>query len=315
MNAPFVHLRVKSSFVPLVASLTLLLASGSVDLSVSALAAADATAAADVRANPFAAHNAYPWRFYGNQRLPRALEAGLKHIEIDITYDPQRQVAVVTHDSEPRGGEPTLIEVLEPVWQQWREAPGDGYTLILDFKTASRELAQGVQEAIAPHAELLSRMKKPDGEFQPGKVTVCLTGSTAGHDRYAELIPQNGEYLAFGDFGASRWQEDVSAYVPDEPAGFVRFVTYEKRIFMNSPEATASEDVSLERLREVVRLADERGYRMRVYTINPSRRGGTLDDLYWRRCVEANVHMIATDAYEIARDWWNEYVASEAQEN
>lgn len=264
--------------------------------------------AADPSTNPFAAHNAYPWRLYGTQRLPRALDAGLKHIELDITYDADRQTVVVTHDGDPRGGEPELKELVQTIVDRWHDAEDDGYTLILDFKTSSPELAAGVQQVLLPHRELLSTMpKQAGGEFKPGKITVCLTGSTAGHKHYAQLIADDGDYLAFGDHGASNWQSDASGYVPDEPAGFVRFVTYEKGIFMNSPQARGTDDVSLERLREVVQLADERGYRMRVYTINPARRDGELDDGYWQQCVAAGVHMIATDAYDIAQQWWSDY--------
>ena len=72
--------------------------------------------------NPFAAHNAYPWRLYGQDRLDRALAAGLKHIEVDITYDPARKTIVATHDEKPNGREPRLDQLLEPLWQQWQAA-------------------------------------------------------------------------------------------------------------------------------------------------------------------------------------------------
>lgn len=266
-----------------------------------------AVAADHAATNPFAAHNAYPWRLYDKQRFTRALDSGLKHIEIDVTYDPQRKAIVATHDSDPRGNEPELGELLTPLWERWAQAPGDGYTLIIDFKTSSPELVAAFEAVIKPHAELLSQMpKSADGKFDERKITVCLTGDTAAHRIYAGSVPEDGVYLAFGDHGSGGWKEDIAAYVPSEPAGFVRFLTYEKQTFMDDRKAKENEHISQERIREAVRLANERGYRIRVYTINPARSGGELDDVYWSACVDGGVHMISTDAYDIARDWWNE---------
>lgn len=265
------------------------------------------TVSAQVPESPFAAHNAYPWRLYGNERFDRALKAGLKHIELDLTYDAKRQTVVVTHDGEPRGGEPTLGDLLVPLWEKWGAASDDGYTLILDLKTASPELARGIHEELSKHADLLSKMPKRELDpLIPGKITVCLTGNNAGHRKYVEQVASDGDLLAFGDYQASDWREDASQYVPDKPVRFVRFLTYEQRAFMDSPMARGLDHVSLDRLKEVVRLANERGYRIRVYTLNPPRAGDDRDYRYWDACATAGIHMIATDAYEIAQDWWQQ---------
>ena len=275
----------------------------------------DRRAAAEVPDSPFAAHNAYPWRFYGGERLHRALKAGLKHIELDLTYDPKREAVVVTHDSEPRGGEPTLGELLEPVCKQWGAADDDGYTLILDFKTSSLELARGVHTELAKHADLLSKMPKRDlTRFIPGKITVCLTGNSAGHRAYLEQVAGDGQLLAFGDYQAVDWRADTALYVPTEPAGFVRFVTYHQRVFMDSAKAHGNDHISAKRLEEVVRLANERGYRMRIYTLNPLRSGEGRDYRYWEACATAGVPMIATDAYELSAKWWAQRLAKAGAE-
>ncbi len=267
---------------------------------------ADDAAPARAIENPFAAHNAYPWRLYPSGRFESALAAGLKHIEVDITYDQSRNAAVVTHDGSPGGKEPELGAFLAPLWQQWGGSSESGYTLIVDFKSSSTALAQDVHEILKPNANLLSTMAKaPDGEFRPSKITVCLTGSRAGHRAYDDQLSTGDFYLAFADLGPETWQADVSGYVPSEPPRFVRFLSFPLHVFADAKGASGPAHVSLERLAETVRLANRAGYRMRVYTINPGRAAdGTPDMRVWEKCVEAGVHMIATDAYHLAADWW-----------
>ncbi|MGD9648524.1 MAG: hypothetical protein AB7U73_22630, partial [Pirellulales bacterium] len=150
--------------------------------------------------NPFAAHNAYPWRFYAKDRFDKALASGLKHLEVDVTYDPARQAVVATHDAKPTGNEPELGQLLEPLWTRWGAAPDDGYTLIIDFKTSSPEIVAGLQKVLEPHRALLSTLTKgSDAKFRPGKITVCLTGSGAAHRLYDEQTSAGSDYLAFSD--------------------------------------------------------------------------------------------------------------------
>jgi hypothetical protein len=279
------------------------------------VSAAEGEKQASLKANPFAAHNAYPWRLYGKDRFERALKAGLKHIEVDITFDPQRQVVVATHDTRPNGSETELGKLLQPMWSAWGANSDDGYTLIIDLKSSSPELVRGLQTILEPHANLLSSLPKTGGSFAPGKITVCLTGSGDAHREYAGIIPADGKYLAFADvgFGETNWREQVADYVPSEPPGFTRFLTFEYHNFMDAPRASGAEHFSLKRLQETVRLANERGYRIRVYTINPTRKGEGYDTRFWDLCVQADMHMIATDAYEQARDYWSKHVRAQNQ--
>ncbi len=273
---------------------------------------ADFSTDAVVQASPFAAHNAYPWRLYGKDRFDRALKAGLRHIEVDVTYDPDRKAVVATHDTRPSGMEAELGELLKPLWSQWGSANDSGYTLIIDFKSSSPELVRGLQSILEPHAKLLSTMSKNGGAFEPGKITVCLTGSGEAHREYAAAIPSDGHYLAFSDlgFGATSWRENVDDYVPDVATGFMRFLTFEYHNFFDAPRTNGLDHVSLARLRETVRLANELGYRIRIYTINPPSRDGGYDTRFWDACADARVHMISTDAYEQARDHWKQRAAS-----
>lgn len=256
---------------------------------------------------PFAAHNAYPYLFWGGDSFERALAAGLKHIEVDITYDPARQAACVTHDSRPKGKEPLLHGFLEPLWRTWEAADDGGYTLILDCKSSEPGLARSIAAILKGREPLLSCLSLnadgSDGRFTPGKITVCLTGSGEAHRQYRAVATDRGRLFAFGDAGSEEWKSDPAAYVPADPAGFIRFLTFERRAFLSGPDKTKSADVSLERLRAVVELANQRGYRIRIYTCNAKKLIG-IDDSYWRACVAAGVHMIATDDYELARDWW-----------
>lgn len=261
--------------------------------------------------SPFAAHNAYPWRLYGPDRLKRALAAGIKHVELDLTYDADRQAVVVTHDAKPNGQEPTLDELVAQALTHWQATGLDGFTLILDFKTTAPEAATGVKRVLDAHAEVLSSLPKAGGEFRPGKVTVCLTGSGESHRNYYDQVPADGRLLAFGDVGHGGWQSDVAAYVPAEPAGFVRFVTLPRICFQDAANSKGDEHVSLERLRRVVELCDAGGYRLRIYSYNPPRVMGAYDHQAWEKSVAAGVHMIATDAYEDAQAWWAERVRTQ----
>lgn len=273
----------------------------SADESPSAPRPADAT-------NPLAAHNAYTWRLYPGDRLGRALASGLKHVEIDVCYDASRQAVVVTHDNPARGNEPELEAYLAPVWRQWQAAAGEGYTLIIDFKSAQPAAAARVHEILLPQAALLTSLPKRDGAaLQPGKVTVCLTGDTAAHRHYAEGIAADGSYLAFGDVGGGAWQADAASYVPDAPAGFVRFVTLEKGVFRADPKDRAAAAFDPARLRAVADKAHRLGYRVRVYTLNPPKQpDGGFDTSAWAACIDGGLEMVSTDAYELARDWWRE---------
>lgn len=258
-------------------------------------------------AGPFAAHNAYPYRLYPKGRFESALDAGLKHVELDITYDPRRKTVVVTHDAQPNGKEPELGTLLATLFERWAAAPGDGYTIILDFKTSSPEIVAGVAELLDPHRDVLTLLaKQSDGRPRTGKITVCFTGNTAAHRLYEESVAAGDDYLGFGDGGAGGWLENPADHVPEEPARFVRFLTYEQSVFADAPGAKGPEHLSLARLKAVVDAANARGYRVRVYTLNPPRRDGGRDFQAWEKCVAAGMHMIATDAYAESRQWWNE---------
>lgn len=258
---------------------------------------------------PFAAHNAYPYLFWGDDFLDQALKADLKHIEVDITYDGGRSAIVVTHDSRPRGTEPILETFLEPVWRKWIDAPGGGFTIILDCKTADPRLATSLVRILDGKRQYLSKLsRRPGGSFVPGKITVALSGNAAAQRAYAHTVSDQGDYLAFGDIGAEEWRADAASYVPSEPAGFIRYLTFERRVFLSRPEALKSEDVSVDRLETVMRLAAEKGYVSRIYTVNATRTLTGINDRYWRACVEANVPLIATDNYGLARRWWDRLV-------
>jgi len=258
-------------------------------------------------AGPFAAHNAYPYRLYAPKRFERALNAGMKYIELDITYDPEKKVAVVTHDAQPRGGEAELSTMLDQLWSRWIDGPADDYTVILDFKISSPELVRSVQDLLTPHAKHLSKLRKQTGAaFEPNKITVCLTGNKDAHRVFESAVAEGNDFLAFGDGGAGGWLEDPRDHVPNKKAGFVRFLTYHRSVFADAPKARGEGHFSEERAREVMKKANAGNYRVRIYTLNPPRDDdGKRDFRAWQRCVNARVHMIATDNYPGARAWWD----------
>jgi hypothetical protein len=273
------------------------------------LAVTSPTLAGTPDRNPFAGHNAYPFEGEGAHKLEAALAAGLKHVEVDVTYDPRRQMIVVTHDKTPSGGEPDLVRFIEPVWRSWAEAPGRGYTLIIELKSRDPRIAAGISAILKSHAALLSRMRQ-GGAFEPGKITVCLTGSEEGKDEYPRQLAPDEPYLAFADraYGPLEWKWNPANYVPSAPPGFRRFVTCAIHNFTSLPfkeePQPGIEAISQKRLQTVADLAASRGYALRVYTINAAKSDGTVDTRLWKRCVDAHVPMIATDDYKLASDWW-----------
>jgi hypothetical protein len=196
-------------------------------------------------------------------------------------------------------------------------------------------LVAGLQKILEPRRTLLSALTKSsekgsEAKFCSGKITVCLTGNTAGHRIYDEQTAAGSDYLAFSDDTGcpGSWQSDASQYVPNKPPGFVRFITLEKSNFLDAAGAKGDEHVSLMRLKEVASRAYAGGYGLRIYTINPTRAkessstGASASEPlspgwnthFWDLCLDAEVAMIATDAFEQAAAHWKAYTARLAAE-
>lgn len=262
--------------------------------------------AADMARCPFAAHNAYPFQGQGAEKLEQALEAGLKHIEVDVTYDARREAAVVTHSSKPAGGEPELGRFIEPIWRHWAEAPGTGYTLIVEFKHKDARIGRALQRILSAHADMLSRMStRPGAPFIPGKITVCLTGNSDGQRAYESQLGLDDHYYAFGDvgYGPGAWKFNAESYVPREPPGFRRFITIEQHNLIALPFVHDELAMSPGRVEAVARRANAMGYQLRIYVLNAKQAD------QWQMAVSSAVPMIATDDYARAAAWWKAHRA------
>jgi hypothetical protein len=275
---------------------------------------------------PFAAHNAYPYKGKGTEKLARALRAGFAHIETDLTYDPVRKAVVVTHDANPSGNEPELDSFLAPLWRQWTASPVAGRTLTFDFKSSRAGLVEGLHAVLRKHARALSWMDARAGAtFHPGPITVCLSGDAAAKEAYARLAARQGRYLAFLDqvYNENAWKSDAAAYVPVAPASLQRFLTLHSHNFLGERrrggaiggawentkdfarglafwerQPDPDQTLSPARLSAAAKAAARRGYAIRIYVVNSSRD--------WEACAAAGIPMLATDEYEDAARWWRE---------
>src|SRR5262245_56796751 len=134
---------------------------------------------------PFVVHNSYG-KPDGVDRLAAAFASGLESVEADVTLGLVVRKVIVTHDRFVLGtdGE-ELGEFLARVWERWKTPSPWKRLLLLDLKTGSGLMAKKIHEALAPHAAQLSKMS-PGGAFQPGPITVLLSGSDHGMREYEE---------------------------------------------------------------------------------------------------------------------------------
>lgn len=247
---------------------------------------------------PFVAHNSYGVRD-GVDRLETALSSGLTSIEVDTCWGILRRRAIVTHDRFHLGvSGPELSEYLTRVWTAWEKAPGRR-ELFLDVKTGTAETARRIHEVLEPHAARLSTLQ-PGGVFEPGPITVYLTGNPDVQREYEKHARARGTYLAFGEhaFDKGDWKRDARGYVPTSPPGFRRFVNLNVRCLLAKKGAELeAANLPGDRAAAVAAGCAEAGYPVRVWIVNDAR--------LWDKLVAAGIPMIATDDYQRAVQWWN----------
>jgi len=278
---------------------------------------------ADVRSEPpcpFAAHNCYSdlGARMAERRLAEALTAGLRHIEVDVNYQPSAGGFVVTHKSDRPPSEPLLHNFLVPLWKTWRSEPYD-HTLIIDLKAGDPTPAgRALHDYLKEHRDALSRFA-PDGTLRSrGPVSVCLTGSRRIGQAYLNLAAQEGELLARRDegFGGASAREALRRYLRQPPHPGVGYLTINWNVVVGDQGESQRTGLSGETrawLTEIVAGARRHGYRLRFYTLNvrhfshpgePLIAGGW--DAAWAACVQAGVDMISTDQYTLAVEWWKQ---------
>ncbi|MBI3890486.1 MAG: hypothetical protein HY303_03035 [Candidatus Wallbacteria bacterium] len=289
---------------------------------------------------PFAAHNAYPYKGDGENKFSAALAAGLKSVEVDETWDPNRRAAVVTHDEKPKGDEPELGAFLATLFRKWQTAPGTGYILVLDLKSSDPNLPRAIHAVLERHAKLLSKMSagpvsasslfdSASDPFEPGKITVWMSGSGDGKDAYRRS-PPGGVYLAFGDrvFNENDYKKNVADYFPKAPPAFERFITMHvqncmagaaRKGFLGKAEAKlenlkrhlpfmhgydSDDTLSATRAAEIASKSRASGYPVRLYVVNGGGIGDHKGTSAWDLLAKAGIPWIATDDYAQAAAWW-----------
>ncbi len=264
---------------------------------------------------PFAGHNGYSdlGERHSRGKLAAALESGLRAIEVDVNHCPAAGGFVVTHDGgpEPRGA--LLSDFLVPLWERWSREKGE-HILIIDFKNGSKQrVPKALHDYLGRYRDVLGTYKPDGSPKRTGPIQVCLTGSGRLKQSYIDYARDRGELLALrdGSAGASKagFRQALRAYLarPAEPG--VGYLTLNWRRLIDASRRPESQ---VDWLKEVMRGARRRGYRVRVYTLNvlPQSEGGRLVsgtwDAAWRACVLGGLDMIATDNYRLSVRWWDE---------
>jgi glycerophosphoryl diester phosphodiesterase len=254
----------------------------------------------------FNAHNCYPENGQHWDRLDRARQAGLRAIEIDVAWSEGRRRAVISHDQDLTGQEPTLEEYFwKPLLPELQRLPRGqpGWLLLVDFKESRPELVREIFRDLDRRKRLLTRFSD---RVEYGPLTVLLTGDNAAIAAFERMSPRGRPYLAMGNREppGREYRDDVAGYFPQPATPFYRVFNFEwahiepdRAARRTGPLTPAARD----RLRALAETARRQGYWLRTWTLNASTFGGQEALLErWRAAREAGVEMIATDEYELA---------------
>ena len=267
---------------------------------------------------PTAAHNCYPSRGHGRERIEEALRLGIDNIEIDLGWDSLKKRLIVTHEADPKGNpnapefESYLLPALRSHWKNIRDDKAPTI-LTIDWKTARPEAISRFKDFLDSRPDWFSSAPKTaDGALTTRRLTVCLTGSEEAKDRYDALIPEGGIYRAFKDrvFGGDgSYLDDVHEYAPKRATTYHRFVTIAWGHVERGGPALSRDWTKDEqsRLCSIVKRVHEQGFRVRFYCLN-CRGAGPLDPyafpsssaarLRWLAARRAGTDWIASDNYQ-----------------
>lgn len=266
---------------------------------------------------PISAHNCYPTNGQSDDRIAQALALGIDNIEIDLGWDTAGGRLIVGHDAKPREGQTYaefakyVVPALERHWKVRR--PDNAPTVLtIDWKTAEPEAVRKFKAFLDDHADWFSSAPKvAGGALVPRRLTVCLTGDDRAKEAYDALIPPGGNYRAFRDkvFGAGAYFDNLNDYAPRPADTYFRFLTFHWATIEPGAPAAAGDWTEAEagRLKALMTLVHDRGYRARFYCLNGSWSLGTRFYTFptpaaarvrWLAAADAGVDFIATDDYE-----------------
>ena len=264
------------------------------------------------------AHNSYPEKDRGTDRLERARRAGLWAVELDLVWSEERARTVVSHDKKLHGAEPTLeAYFFAPLAAELRQMPPGqpGLLLMLDLKTDHPGPVQELRQLLEQRRDLVTKAKR-NGELEWAPLTVILSENAAAIAMFESLTPPGEPYLAMGvrEPPERKFQADVASYFPRPATPFYRLFNFDWKHVENAknPEAGALTTAERTRLRHIVRLARENGYWTRAWTLNATSQEWGVGNNFgsrrtllerWRAARDAAVDCVATDEYRLAGEF------------
>ena len=225
------------------------------------------------------AHNDY----YHKRPLFDALDQGFCSVEADVFL--QKGELLVAHTVFEIRKERTLSSLyLDPLFERIRKkgfvhASDDHFLLLLDFKSRGSQCLERLNQLLAPHRDLLSRLEK--GVLVPGKLTVVISGN-----RPAGEIVKADSRLVFldGRLGDPKsWGPEISPLVSESWNTHFRYRGFGQ---MKSEER--------EKLEKMVAQVHRQKKRIRFWAL-PDREKG------WAQAYESGVDLINTDKLEQLR--------------
>ena len=282
------------------------------------------------------AHNCYPYQGRWTDRLERALGTGLPlALEQDLVWytDPEsgESRSIVSHGKPFTGEEPSIddyfFEAIRPLMERALE-DGDRsdwplITLNLDIKDNVIEHTAVVWETLKKYDAWITSAIKTDDIAEPQALDlkpllVLSKGNGSEFEAFYGRVPTGDKLLVFGvartSSGPATAPEEIFALPSDN---FRRWWNSAWSVIETGGQRRAADWTAAEasRLKALVERAHERGYWVRLYTLNGVGRRVDMGwstgydfgsseavALRWRAAKEAGVDFIASDQYEDLSD-------------
>jgi len=274
----------------------------------------------------FEAHNCYPYHGFWNNRIDKALGAGVPlAIEIDVMWHVNQETGegrlVAAHNEPLTGKEPALKEyffervrpVIEKALASDDRSAWPLITLnINDIRSKNTEAYEALKTLTDAYSSWLCSAVKTEDENAPAPLDVKPVLVLTNGSRHAEKCFYNdvkpGDTVRLFGAGSPNAKAD----------NFHRWINYSWRAVEpeGQPNATDWNEEKENRLQALVDNAHERGYWIRFYSLNgrptttaarlglsPGYNFGSLETVQvrWEAAVKAGVDFIATDQIAAAK--------------
>lgn len=244
------------------------------------------------------AHNCYPDRGVGPDRLSRALAAGrgTVAIEQDLVWDRARGASVVAHETELLGTEPTLEDhfflavapLLDRALAERDVRAWPRLVLHLDFKTNEPEHHAAVWALLGKYQRWLTTVPRTLAEapqpFRMGPLLV-LTENGAGQEHaFHDAVPGGERLRLFGTVPAPPTRDDLppearaeaaatasaGALITSGATNYRRWTNFSWAVVEQGGQRTSGDWTAADRARldGLVQRAHSQGLWIRFYTLN-----------------------------------------------